>query len=277
MRRLFLLGLGGIVLVSFIGMDVVQSAVKDARSSIRGALTKEVPLETRLAEARARIDAYAENIIEGEVAAANLEDMIQATERDTRALDVRTTRERERLVVLRAGLDALHARKGEQVVAAATMQPLRAADAGGQAVLAAASAYKRHSEILVRRQQDLERLRAQHAQTQQALQQARVERQRLAEEARVLEAEIASLRARRSAAQTRESVGNVGISSSGFAEADAALKHIRSEIRKQDKLLGYYEMRQTMDAPVHGMSLEGLSDDPATAIEEALAAYPAQR
>mgnify|MGYP001811718233 CR=1 FL=1 len=276
MRRIFFLGLGGILLASFIGMDVVKSAVKDARSSIRGALTKEVPLETRLAEARARIDAYAENIIEGEVAASNLEDMIHATERDTRALDVRTTRERERLVVLKAGLQAMQGKNGEQVVAT-SMQPLRAEDPGSRSVLAAASAYKRHSEILARRLKDLERLRAQHAQTQQALQQARVERQRLAEEARVLEAEIASLRARRSAAQTRESVGNIGISSSGFAEADASLKKIRNEIRKQDKLLGYYEMRQTMDAPVHGMALEGLSDDPATAIEEALAAYPAQR
>lgn len=276
MKRIFLLGLGGIVLVSFVGMDVVRSAVKDARSSIRGALTKEVPLETRLAEARARIDAYAENIIEGEVAASNLEDMILETERDTRSLDVRTKREREHLVVLRAGLEAMQGKRGEQVIAA-SMQPLRADTAGSQAVLAAASAYKRHSEVLTRRLKDLQRLRAQHAQTQQALQQARVERQRLAEEARVLEAEIASLRARRSAAQTRESVGNVGISSSGFAEADASLKNIRNEIRKQDKLLGYYEMRQTMDAPVHGMSLEGLSGDPATAIEEALAAYPAQR
>lgn len=276
MRRIFLLGLGGIVLVSFIGMDVVQSAVKDARSSIRGALTKEVPLETRLAEARARIDAYAENIIEGEIAASNLEDMIHATERDTRTLGVRTTREREHLVVLRAGLEAMQGKRGEQVIAA-SMQPLRANNAGSQAVLSAASAYKRHSEMLGRRVKDLERLRGQHAQTQQALQQARVERQRLAEDARMLEAEIASLRARRSAAQTRESVGNVGISSSGFAAADAALKNIRNEIRKQDKLLGYYEMRQTMDAPVHGLALEGLSDDPATAIEEALAAYPAKR
>mgnify|MGYP001821301275 CR=1 FL=1 len=119
MRRIFFLGLGGILLASFIGMDVVKSAVKDARSSIRGALTKEVPLETRLAEARARIDAYAENIIEGEVAATNLEDMIHATERDTRALDVRTKRERERLVVLRAGLQAMQGKYGEQACQAA--------------------------------------------------------------------------------------------------------------------------------------------------------------
>ena len=61
MKRFFWLGVAGIALVSFIGMDVVKSAVKDARDSVRGALTKEVPLETRLAEARARIDTYAES------------------------------------------------------------------------------------------------------------------------------------------------------------------------------------------------------------------------
>ena len=69
-------------------LDVVRGALGRARDEIRESITSEIPLRTQLAEAQAQIDAYAESVIRGEVAAENLTEMIRDVEREVRVLDV---------------------------------------------------------------------------------------------------------------------------------------------------------------------------------------------
>lgn len=273
MKKLILLGLAAGAIVAFIGTDVVGTAVSSARSGIREALTSDIPLETRLAEANAKIDAYAENIIDGEVAAATIKDMIAETEREVRTLDARVSYERKTLVALRTRLGTPSA-DGSQVLVPASLSEVPEPEARRDAMRYVES-FRASSEMLDRRHQDLKRLEGQYEHTVAALDKARSERVRLSEEARVLKAEISSMNARKAAAQTRASVGDKSITSSGFAEADVALKGIKNELRKQDKLLQYYEMRQetevsrwTTDTYVP----EAIDAD--QAIDEALAAYP---
>jgi len=274
MKKLLYIGLAVGAVVAFVGADVIGSAVDDARSSLRTALTRNVPLEARLAEAKVRIDAYAENIIDGEVAAANMKDMIADTRREVRALTARGAHERSTLLALREQLGGASTGDGTQVVVPTgygNLDRTAARDA-----LVSVRSFRTTSEMLTRRTADLARLEAQHESTLAALAQARTERSRLSEEARVLEAEIASMNARKAAAQTRKSVDGRSISSSGYAEARTSLKQIRNDIRKQNKLLKYYETRYEMDqadhASVHTFEVE--VGDPAQAIDEALASFP---
>ena len=69
-------------------------------------------------------------------------------------------------------------------------------------------------------------------------------------------------------------MGDKSITSSGFAEADKALKKIKNELRKQDKLLQYYEMREEADYSWSSDMYVPESADAGQAIDEALAAYP---
>ena len=86
-----------------------------------------------------------------------------------------------------------------------------------------------------------------------------------------------SITHRKAAAQTRASVGDKSITSSGFAEADGSLKEIRNELRKQEKLLQYYEMRQEADVARWTQdTYVPEAVDASQAIEEVLAAYPGQ-
>ncbi len=277
MKKLLYLGLAAGAVVAFVGADIIGSAVGDARDSIRTALTKDVPLETRLAEAKVKIDAYAENIIDGEVAAANMKDMIAETEREVRGLTARAAHERKTLVALRDHFGTSVTADGVQEVVP-TSYGVQDGAVARDAIVHVRS-FKATSEMLTRREADLVRLREQYDNTLGALSQARQERVRLSEEARVLEAEVESMTARKAAAQTRQSVGDHGISSSGYAEAETSLKQIRSEIRKQNKLLKYYETRYEMEHPahasVHTYTVE--AGDAGKAIEEALASYPSGR
>jgi hypothetical protein len=275
MKKLIVLGLAVGALVAFVGTDVVGSAVTNARQGIREVLTSDIPLETRLAEANAKIDAYAENIIDGEVAAASMKDMIAETAREVRSLEARVGHERKTLLAMRTHLGGASA-DGTQQLIPASLSEVPDTKVRRDAMRYVES-FRASSEMLTRRQRDLERLKDQYGATVAALDKARAERVRLSEEARVLEAEIESMNARKAAAQTRASVGDKSITSSGFAEADGSLKTIRNELRKQEKLLQYYEMRQEADA-VRFTSDSYVPEavDAGQAIEEVLAAYPGQ-
>lgn len=279
MKKLILFGALTAGLVSFIGSDVVSQGIQQARAKVRAAITEQAPLETRLAEARTRIDKYAEQIIQGEVAAASLADRIQDAEREVRALTTRTEHERAALVAMRdAGSfgSGIGAGEGEAVVAT-RLRPVgeRQLAAEHAEAVRMAERYRNHSALLERREGDLVRMKEQLAQTVQALETARSERMRLSEDARMLASEIESLKARKLAARTREAVCDHGLNQSGFAAADKALEDIRNELRKQDKLLDYYEIRREETL---GVSTRYASPhDAAAAIDEALAAWPGQR
>ena len=264
MKKLILIGLVAAGLVAFVGVDVVRGALGRARTEIRETLTSDVPLRTQLAEAQTQIDAYAESVIRGEVAAENLAEMIRDVEREVRGLDAGVERERLALVAMRRGLEVVP-------TSTATTNEEREA-------LRRTRMFRAKAELLDRRRGDLDRLNQEYATTLASLEEARSEQARLSQEVHVLAAEIESLEARTAAAQTREAVGDAIISSSGYAEAQKRLKSVRSAIRERNKLLEYYEYERR---PVRGSDASvtrpsDLPADPRAAIDDALAAHPAQ-
>jgi chromosome segregation ATPase len=271
MRKLIGLAVVGALVIGFVGTDVFSSVFHSARSAVRDALTAEVPLETQLAEAQAQVDAYAESIIRGEVAAENLKDMIDGVAREVRGLDARVTREARALAALRDGLDG--ARDGTLVPA--DYAPVATEDAG---VLRRVRAFEAAGDLLTRRRGDLERLQQEHAATLGSLESARTEQARLSEEVRVLAAEIQSLDARKAAARTRHAVGDGGLSASGYAEARDRIQKIRAQIREQNKLIQYYEYERVVrDGPLADDALAAAPADARTAIDEALARHAGGR
>jgi len=99
---------------------------------------------------------------------------------------------------------------------------------------------------------------------------------RLGEEIRVLYAEVESLNARKAAASTRDAVGDRTIAGSGFSKAQERIQEIRSSVREQNKLLQYYEYERVVHVDTaEAMAMEAPTDA-VTAIDEALAAYPAR-
>ena len=269
MKKLALIALVGVGLIAFIGTDVIKSSMGSIRQDVRGALTAEVPLKNQLAEARAQVDRYAESIIRGEVAAENLRDMIGGVEREVRALSVRTDRERVALAAMRSDLAA---GAGEAVPAALTPS----APADQRSALRRVRSFQAASSLLERRTSDLERLRGEYSATIGSLEQARGEQVRLGDEIRVLWAEVESLNARKAAASTRDAVGDRTIAGSGFSKAQERIQEIRSSVREQNKLLQYYEYERVVHVDAaEAMAMEAPTDA-VTAIDEALAAYPAR-
>jgi len=264
-----LIALVAIGLVAFVGTDVIKSSVGSVRDQIRDSLTSEVPLQNQLAEAQTQVDAYAESIIRGEVAAENLRDMIAGVEREVRGLTVRVERERVALAQMRDGLAP--GKDGE--IRPAELRPVEVA-ADQRNVLRRVHAYKAANELLHRRTSDLERLKGEYQSTLGSLEQARTEQVRLGEEIRVLAAELESLNARKAAARTREAVGDSTISGSGFNAAQERIAKIRSKLREQNKLLQYYEYERVVRVDDADPAMADLSTDPVTAIDEALATYP---
>jgi phage shock protein A len=261
-----MIALLAIGLAAFVGTDVIKSTVGSARTAVRDALTSEVPLTNQLAEAQAQVDAYAESIIRGEVAAENLRDMIAGVEREVRGLTVRVERERETLAAMRTDFGS----RGETVPAA--LRPESGANA--RQVLRRVRSFQANNELLARRTSDLERLNKEYQATLASLQEARGEQMRLGEEIRVLAAEVESLHARKAAARTRNAVGDASISGSGFADAQGRIAKIRAKLREQNKLLQYYEYERVVRSDTAEAVAAAGPIDPATAIEEALATYP---
>jgi chromosome segregation ATPase len=252
--------------VAFVGTDVVRHSWNRARASVRASLESGVPLKTQLAEARAQVDAYAEHVIKAEVAADNLARTIAEAEREVRGLMVRAERERTALTDVKDRLTVTNV--SLEVHPQVTQEAARKVQS-----------FRLTNQALERRAQDLATLRSEHAATLQALEEARAEQVRLAQEVNTLAAELQSLDARTAAARTRESVGDASLNHNGYAAAREKIDAIRNAIAEKDKLLRYYEVRRSAESA----AMEPMSAAPATpadaagAIDEALAAYPAVR
>lgn len=262
MKKLFLVVLLGAGLALFVGVDVVKGAIGRARDHVRETLTADVPLRTQLAEAEAQIDAYAESVIRGEVAAENLAEMIRDVDREVQTLAGKVERERSTLAALRRGLE---------VVPTSTAPT----EAEREAVRLS-RVFTAQAKLLTRRQEDLVRLRREHETTLANLEEAKAEQARLTDEVMVLAAEIESLEARTAAARTREAVGDAVVASSGYAEAQARLQQIRTTVKERNKLLEYYEYerREVRSDGAASLSAGDVPADVRSAIDEALAAFP---
>ena len=272
MKKLLILGLIGFGLVSFVGADVVKSSVKSIRHATREALTKDLPLEQQLAEARSQIDSYAQSIIRGEVAAENLKDMIADAERDVRTLTARVHHDREALAALRTQLTSDRV----EIVPTGTSAAVQPTGSEEAVAMQRAKRFQATSEILNRRSKDVARLKAEYQGTLDSLAKAQSQQLRLQEEVRVLAAEIESLNARQAAARTRHAVGNPSVSMSGFADARAKIKSIRTKLREQNKMLRHFEVQSEVRAASDHATAAVLPGDAVQAIDEVLTAYPAR-
>lgn len=274
MKKLLLFGLLGAGLVAFIGADVVMSGVSQVRNGLRESLTSDIPLKTQLAQAHRQIDAYAESIIRGEVAAERLAKTIERTQREVRVLETRVTHQRTRLDSLKG--DLVQSENGTRDVVPTDYRETRLQAATDREIFAAVRHFRTSSELLTRRSEDLQRLQNEFQRTVASIQQAKAERKRLSQEVAVLSGEIASLEARQAAARTRKAVGDAATNLSGYDAAAEKLESIRTKISEQNKLLDYYEVEREVDIAVHDAEVGTWApgSDPAQAIDEALSAYP---
>lgn len=226
--------MGGVV--TFVGADVVGSTVRRARESVRARLTADVPLRTQLAEAQAQVDAYAENVIRGEISADDLAARLADTRREVAARGAAIEREKAALAQLKATLEAEPAAR---LVSDAPVKP----SAKEREALRRARDFQLASTLLERRTRDLEALEADHTAVVKEIAGAKSEQARLADEVRVLRAELDALAARESVAQTRRSCRDAAVDASGFGDARSRLDAIRGSIRAQNRKLEYYALK----------------------------------
>jgi len=226
--------IGGVV--TFVGADVVGSTLKRARESVRARLTADVPLRTQLAEAQAQVDAYAENVIRGEISADDLAARIADTRHEVAARTASLEREKASLAVLRTSLE------NEPTARLVSDAPAKPSPREREA-LRRAKDFQLATTLLERRRRDLEGLEADHVAVVKEIEGAKTEQARLADEVRVLRAELDALAARESVAQTRKSCRDASVDASGFGDARARLDAIRASIREQNKKLEYYALK----------------------------------
>ena len=196
-----------------------------------------MPLRTQVAEARAQVDRYAENVIRGEIAAEALADTLARTEREVKGRRAGVARERAQLASLHATLE----QRGTSTYAAAGGAAPAPNDEERTAVRRARE-FQVAVVILERREQDLAALQRDHDATLKEVASAKAAQTRLAEEVTVLQAEVEALEARTVVAQTRKAA-DASIDRSGFGEAEARIAAIRGSIREQDRRLEYYARR----------------------------------
>jgi hypothetical protein len=238
-KKILTLALLGAGVAAFVGFDVVGASVRGARQSLRTSLSSAVPLKTQLAEARAAVDAYAENVIRGEVAAESLSEAIDQAEREVRTRSVAVERERRALADLR---DVL--RDGGTMMRPASFGGVEASPAEGEReAVRRARRFEAATAILARRAKDLEALRAERDATLAEVASAKDQQVRLAQEVEVLAAEVQSLEARQSVARTREACRGDSVSCSGYGAAEERIRAIRAAVSEQNKRLRHYAMR----------------------------------
>jgi hypothetical protein len=221
-RRLFLIALILTGVAAFVGFDVVGASVRSAREAVRTRITSAIPLRTQLAEAKAQVDAYAENVIRGEIAAENLADRISETAREVSLRKAGLERERSSLHALRSSL--------ERDTARLVSDGPRQVSEEERAAMRRAREFQAAQTIAERRAKDLEGLRSDHAATLREIAAAKEQQTRMAEEVSVLEAEVVALEARESVAQTRAACRDASIDASGHGAA-------------QQRRLEYYAVR----------------------------------
>ncbi len=236
MRKLFWLALIVAGFAAFVGFDVVGASVRHARESLRASIASDVPLKTQLAEARRMVDAYAENVIRGEVAADALKELIDETEKDVRVRERSLERGRASLVAMRTTLES-------NPVHLVSDGPTEPTDLEREAVRAAAD-FEAAATLVERRRKDLDAMKRDHEATLREVAGAKAEQARLAQEVRVLEAEVESLEARQCVAQTRKACRDATVDRSGYGDASARIQAIRRDVRERNKKLEYYAMRR---------------------------------
>jgi DNA repair exonuclease SbcCD ATPase subunit len=252
MKKLILIGIGLAGAAAFIGFDAVGAFFDHARGDVRAKLmSPEVELQAQISSATELADKCGESVVNGQMALARLDAMIQERERDAERRDKALEHDRGVLETRRGMLNdnrTVYLIHNEQV----SRRTLN------QDALLRAKAYSTDHEILEHLQATVEELKAQRVQTASEIEDAVVEEGRLRTEIDSLRAELENLKARRAVAQTREEASYV-FDRSAFDKAREKITSIRVTIAEQNKRLDYFGRNP---------SRKGLIPDDTTAPEE---------
>ena len=269
MRKLILIGIGLAGAGAFIGFDAVQAFVDKTRHDVRATLmSPEMELQAAISSAEELAEKCSESVINGRLALARLDSMIEergreldrrarSLERDRRVLQVRQTLlEQDRATYLIS----------DEQVRRRTLN---------RDALLRAKAYTTDQQIHQQLEQTLLELKAQRQQTAAEIEEATVEQKRLHDEIDSLKAELENLKARRAVAQTREEARHI-FDRSTFDEARDKVAEIRARVAEANKRLDYYGRLGGSGKGLIPADLDVEEEDGAAAIAAALARDDAQ-
>jgi chromosome segregation ATPase len=238
MKKLILVGIGLGCAVAFVGFDAVGAFVDKTRSEVRSKLiSPEVELTAQISEAEELAERCGDSVINGKVALARLDSMIQERGRDldrrSKVLELDRTVLTTRRTLLQEKRQIYLIRNEEY-----TWRTLN------RDALLRARAYGTDQEIFRHLEDTLAELRAQRSQTAAEIEEATVEQRRLETEITALNAELENLKARRAVAQTREEASYI-FDRSNFDAARDKVTAIRAKIAEQNKRLDFYGRRNS--------------------------------
>jgi chromosome segregation ATPase len=238
MKKLILVGIGLGCAVAFVGFDAVGAFVDKTRSEVRSKLiSPEVELTAQISEAEELAERCGDSVINGKIALARLDSMIQERSRDLErrsgalGIDRTVLQTRRTLLQEKRTVYLIH---NEEY----TWRTLN------RDALLRARAYSTDQEIFLHLEDTVAELKSQRAQTAAEIEEATVEQRRLGAEVTALNAELENLKARRAVAQTREEASYI-FDRSTFDEARDKVTAIRAKIAEQNKRLDFFGRRHS--------------------------------
>ena len=262
MKKLIIVGIGVACAFAFIGFDAVHAMFDKSRSAVRSHLmSPEMELEAQISEAKELAEKCGESVINGKVALARLETMIEERQRDIehreRSLD------RDRRVLERRQVMLRQDRRvyliGDERVSKRTLN---------RDALLRAKAFQTDAGILEHLRETADQLRVQKQQTGLEIEAAMSEQVRLDGEIDALTAQLENLKARKAVAQTREESKYV-FDRSTFDQARDKIAGIRATIAEQNKRLDFYGRRAGSKGIIPA-DIETEEEDALSAIASAL-------
>ena len=236
MKKLILIVVGLACAGAFIGFDAVHATFDRARHHVRSNLmTPEMELEAQISEAHELAEKCGESVINGKVALARLDAMIQERARDIEHRTHSLGRDRNVLENRQAML-----RQTRSVYLISNERVSRRTL--NRDALLRANAYRTDRGILVHLEETVDQLRIQRQQTAMEIESATSEQYRLDGEIDTLKAQLENLKARKAVAQTREESKYV-FDRSAFDQARDKVATIRATIVEQNTRLDFYGRR----------------------------------
>ena len=233
MKKLVLLGIGLACAAAFIGFDAVKAFFDNARGEVRSKLmSPEVELQAQISGANELAEKCGESVVNGRIALARLDAMIQERERELARREKALDHDRQVLETRRTML------QDERTVYLINSEQVSRRTLNQDALLRAKS-FSTDREIAEHLRTTLDELRAQRTQTAAEIEDAVVEEGRLRTEIDSIRAELENLKARRAVAQTREEATYV-FDRSAFDKARDRITSIRVTIAEQNKRLDYF-------------------------------------
>jgi phage shock protein A len=269
MKKLILIGIGLAGAGAFIGFDAVQAFVDKTRHDVRATLmSPEMELQAAISSAEELAEKCSESVINGRIALARLDSMIEERGRELDRRERSLERDRRVLQVRQTLLDQNRQTYliSDEEVSRRTLN---------RDALLRAKAYTTDQHIFTQLQQTLLELKAQRQQTAAEIEDATVEQKRMHDEIDSLKAELENLKARHAVAQTREEARHI-FDRSAFDQARDKVAEIRARVAEANKRLDYYGRLGGSGKGLIPADVDIEEEDGAAAIAAALARDDAQ-